>query len=132
MQFDLVFVSINLVHVLIFDLQFNGDRLSFLCGKSAKDDYFDSSHHSHGVRADNVGVASEYAQHLIVFWVSAEIFDPDVPVSDSDVDFIFLAMNSSDEFFVNLIEVRCFFVFEIEGAYITRDGSEEDFLWSDF
>lgn len=38
-------------------------------------------------------MASEYAQHLIVFWVSAEIFDPDVPVSDSDVDFIFLAMN---------------------------------------
>lgn len=42
-----------------------------------------------------------------------------------------MTVYSSDEFFVNLIEVRCFFVFEIEGAYITRDGSEEDFFWVD-
>jgi hypothetical protein len=37
------------------------DSLAFLGGEGAEDDDFDSVHHGHRVRADDVGVAAEDA-----------------------------------------------------------------------
>jgi hypothetical protein len=58
-----------------------------LGGEGTEDDDFNSVHHGHGVRTHDIGVAPQYTQHFIVFRIFAQIFDPDVAITDCDVYF---------------------------------------------